>query len=52
LSTLKVIAIGAGAFLLTTAGVIGSSGVLPDPLGVILGMMALFCLMLAYVSDA
>jgi len=49
LSTLKVIAIGAGAFLLTTAGVIGSSGVLPDPLGVILGMMALFLLMLAYV---
>jgi hypothetical protein len=48
LSTLKVIAIGAGAFLLTTVAVIGSSGVLPDPLGVILGLMALFLLVLAY----
>ena len=49
LSTLKVIAIGVAAFLATTIGVIGSLKLLPDPLGVIFGIMAFAILMLAYV---
>ena len=49
LSTLKVIAIGVAAFLATTIGVIGSLKLLPDPLGVIFGIMAFSILMLAYV---
>ena len=49
LSTLKVVALGAGAFLGATLGVITSLYVLPNPLGVIFGMMAFVLLMLAYV---
>ncbi len=49
LSTLKVIAIGVAAFLATTIGVIGSLRLLPDPLGVIFGIMAFAMLMLSYV---
>jgi hypothetical protein len=49
LSTLKVIAIGVAAFLATTIGVVGSLNFLPNPLGVIFGMMAFVLLMLAYV---
>ena len=49
LSTLKVIALGVVAFLVTTIGVVGSLKVLPNPLGVIIGMMAFVLLMLAYV---
>ena len=49
LSTLKVMAIGVAAFLATTVGVVGSLNVLPNPLGVIFGMMVFVLLMLAYV---
>ena len=49
LSALKVVALGAGAFLATTVGVITSLYVLPNPVGVIFGMMAFVLLMLAYV---
>jgi len=49
LSTLKVIAIGVAAFLGTTIGVIGSLNVIPNPLGVVFGLMAFMLLMLAYV---
>jgi hypothetical protein len=49
LSTLKVVAIGALASLVTTVGVVASLNVLPNPLGVIFGMMAFVLLMLAYV---
>ena len=49
LSTLKVVGAGAGAFLLTTVGVVGSLNLLPNPLGVIFGMMAFILVMLAYV---
>jgi hypothetical protein len=49
LTTLKVVAIGAATFLLTTIGVVGSLKVLPNPLGVVFGMMAFALLMLAYV---
>ena len=49
LTTLKVIAFGAGAFLVATFGVLTSLYVLPNPLGVIFGMMAFVLLMLAYV---
>lgn len=49
LSTLKVIAIGVAAFLATTIAVIGSLKLLPNPLGVIFGLMAFVLLMLAYV---
>jgi hypothetical protein len=49
LSTLKVVAIGAAAFMATTIVVIGSAYVLPNYLGVILGLMTLVLLMLAYV---
>lgn len=49
LSTLKVIALGAVAFLVTTIGVIGSLKVLPSHLGVIAGIMALVLMLLAYV---
>lgn len=49
LSTLKVMAIGVAAFLGTTIAVVGSLKILPNPFGVILGMMAFVLLMLAYV---
>jgi hypothetical protein len=49
LSTLKVVAIGVAAFLLTTIGVVGSLQILPNPFGVIFGMMAFMLIMLAYV---
>ena len=49
LSTLKVVAIGAAAFMATTIVVIGSAYVLPNYLGVILGLMTLVLLALAYV---
>lgn len=49
LSTLKVVAIGAAAFMATTIVVIGSAYVLPNYLGVIVGLMTLVLLMLAYV---
>ncbi|PYT01919.1 MAG: hypothetical protein DMF63_03555 [Acidobacteria bacterium] len=49
LSTLKIVAIGTAAFLITTVGVVGSLNVLPNPLGVVFGMMAFVLLMLAYV---
>jgi hypothetical protein len=46
---LKVVAIGAAAFMATTIVVIGSAYVLPNYLGVIVGLMTLVLLMLAYV---
>jgi hypothetical protein len=49
LSTLKVMALGVAAFLCTTIGVVGSLNILPNPFGVILGLMAFFLLMLAYI---
>jgi hypothetical protein len=49
LSTLKVIAIGVAAFLLTTIGVVGSLSVLPNYLSAVFGLMAFVLLMLAYV---
>jgi hypothetical protein len=49
LSTLKVIALGVGAFLLTTIGVLGSLSVLPNYLSAVFGLMAFVLLMLAYV---
>jgi hypothetical protein len=49
LTTLKVIAFGAGAFLTATIGVVTSLYVLPNPFGVIFGMMAFVLMMLAYV---
>lgn len=49
LSTLKVIAIGVAAFLVTTIGVIGSLRILPNYLSAIFGLMAFVLLMLAYV---
>lgn len=49
LSTLQVMAIGVAAFLGTTIGAIGSLKVLPDPLGILFGLMAFVLLMLAYV---
>jgi hypothetical protein len=49
LSTLKVAVIGTVTLALTVVGVIGSVNVLPDYLGVSLGLMAFVLLMLAYV---
>lgn len=49
LSTLKIMAIGVAAFLVTTILVAGSLRFLPDPLGVIFGMMAFALIMLAYI---
>ena len=49
LSTLKVVAIGVVAFLATTIGAVGSLSVLPNPFGVIFGVMTFVLLMLAYV---
>ena len=49
LSTLKVIAIGVAAFLVTTIGVVGSLSVLPNYLSAIFGLMAFVLLILAYV---
>ena len=49
LSTLKVIAIGAAGFLLTTIGVIGSLNFLPGPLGAVFGLMSFVLILLAYV---
>ncbi|HEX6126742.1 MAG TPA: polymer-forming cytoskeletal protein [Pyrinomonadaceae bacterium] len=49
ISTLKIVAIGVAAFLVTTIGVIASLKVLPNYLGAIFGLMAFFLLMLAYV---
>ena len=49
LSTLKVIAIGVAAFLVTTIAVIGSLSVLPNYLSAIFGLMAFVLLLLAYV---
>ena len=49
ISTLKVIAIGAAAFFVTTIGVIASLKVLPNYLSAIFGLMAFVLLVLAYV---
>jgi hypothetical protein len=52
LSTLRIIAIGVGAFLATTVGLIGTLKLLPNDLsaiGVIAGFMAFVLLLLAYV---
>ena len=49
LSFLKLVAIGAAAFLATTIGVIGSLKVLPSHLSVIVGIMAFVFMLLAYV---
>lgn len=49
LSTLKVIAIGGAAFLVTTIGVIGSLKILPSHVGVIVSLMAFGLMLLAYV---
>ncbi|MEO6335078.1 MAG: hypothetical protein ABIO91_08855 [Pyrinomonadaceae bacterium] len=49
LSTLKIVAIGVAAFISTSIVVGGSLQFLPNPLGVIFGMMAFVLLMLAYV---
>jgi hypothetical protein len=49
LSTIKVVAIGAAAFMVTTIVVIASAYILPNHLGVIVGLMTLVLLMLAYV---
>jgi hypothetical protein len=49
LSALKVVAIGVAAFLGTSIAVGGSLRFLPDPFGVIFGMMAFVLVMLAYI---
>jgi hypothetical protein len=49
LSTLKVLAIGMSAFLLTTIGIMAGVAFLPGYLSGIIGLMTLFLLMLAYV---
>ncbi len=49
LSTLKIVAIGAAAFLGTTFGVAAMLQLLPNPFGVIFGLMALTLIMLAYI---
>jgi hypothetical protein len=49
LSTLKVIAIGGAAFLVTTIGVVGSLKILPSHVGVIVSLMAFGLMLLAYV---
>ena len=49
LSPLKVLAIGVVAFLGTSIAVGGSLRFLPDPLGVIFGMMAFMLVMLTYI---
>jgi len=49
LSTLKVIALGVTAFLVTTIGVVASLSVLPNYLSAIFSLMAFALLMLAYV---
>ena len=49
LSTLKVVALGVAAFLVSTIGVIASLRVLPNYLSAIFGLMAFVLLMLAYV---
>ena len=49
LSMVKLIAIGAAAFLATTIGVIGSLKVLPSHISVIVGIMAFVLMLLAYV---
>jgi len=49
LSTLKVVAIGAAAFLSTTIVVVGSVTIVPNYLSAIAGLMAFVLLMLAYV---
>ena len=49
LSTLKIFAVGVCGLIITTVGVIGSLGFLPDFLSAILGLMAFVLLMLAYV---
>ena len=49
LSTLKVVAIGVGAFFAMTVGVVGSLSVLPNYLSAIVGLMVFVLLMLAYL---
>lgn len=49
LSTGKVVAVGAAAFLLTTISMVGGLKFLPSHLGVVLGLMALVLMLLAYV---
>jgi hypothetical protein len=49
LSTLKVVAIGVAAFLGTTFGVGAMLQLLPNPFGVIFGLMAFTLMMLAYI---
>ena len=49
LSVLKLVAIGAAAFLATTIGVIGSLKILPSHLSVVVGIMAFVLMLLAYV---
>ena len=49
LSALKIVAIGVAAFLATSIAVGASLRFLPDPFGVIFGMMAFILVMLAYI---
>jgi hypothetical protein len=49
LSTVKVVAIGAAAFMATTIVVIGSAYFLPNYLSLVFGLMAFVLLMLSYV---
>lgn len=49
LSTLKVVAIGAAAFMATTIVVIAGANVLPNYVSLIFGMMTMVLFMLAYV---
>ncbi len=49
LSTLKIVAIGVAAFLGTIFGVAAMLQLMPNPFGVIFGLMALTLLMLAYI---
>ena len=49
LSTLKVLAIGAGVFVAVTVGALGSLYVLPSYLGAIFGIMSFVLVLLAYV---
>jgi hypothetical protein len=49
LSYIKILAIGAAGFLLTTVGVGAGLNVLPNPIGALVGMMAFILVMLAYI---
>lgn len=49
LSALKVVALGALAFMITTVGAVAGLTIFPNPVGVFVWMMAFILLMLAYV---